>query len=360
MNENKRVIAMYLPQYHPFKENNEWWGKGFTEWRNVANAKPRFKGHHQPNIPRDLGFYDLRVPETREEQAQLAKENGIYGFCYYHYWFNGHQLMERPLNEVISSSKPDFPFMICWANENWTKRWDGRDNEVLIEQKYSHTDDIEHINYLLDNVFSDQRYIKVDGKPVFCVYRSTLLPNANETISTWRTEAKKKGIELYICRMESFGEKGEEYLIDGFDAAIEFQPTNYTINTPKQLINRISLKFFDKPFFSYIYDYENYVNFMINRDSVSYKCYPCVTPKWDNSPRRVGKTFTALINSTPSLYAKWLKEVYSNFIPYTSEENFVFINAWNEWAEGNYLEPDLENKDSYLHATKNSILGDDK
>ena len=192
---DKRIIAFYLPQYHPFPENDEWWGKGFTEWRNVVKARPLYRGHYQPHLPADLGFYDLRVPEVRQQQADMARMYGINGFCYYHYWFNGHQLMERPLEEMLSSGNPDFPFMLCWANENWTRAWDGGSRHILIAQNYSEEDDRAHIRYLLDNVFSDSRYIRVDGKPVFLIYRSMLFPNMKETIRVWREEASSKGVD---------------------------------------------------------------------------------------------------------------------------------------------------------------------
>ena len=218
-----RAIAIYLPQFHTIPENDKWWGKGFTEWTNVAKAKPLFKGHYQPQLPTDLGFYDLRLSEIREQQAQLAEVYGIEGFCYYHYWFNGRRILERPFTEVFESGKPDFPFMLCWANENWSRNWDGGNKEILIEQKYSEADDRLHIQSMIP-YFKDHRYIKVDGKPVFAVYRSSAIPNMSATIKTWREEAAKQGMELYICRFESCLEGGKEYLDAGFDAAIDFQP----------------------------------------------------------------------------------------------------------------------------------------
>lgn len=358
-NNKKRVIAIYLPQFHPFKENDEWWGKGFTEWRNVAKAKPRFKGHYQPHIPADLGFYDLRVPEVREEQAKLAQEHGIYGFCYYHYWFNGHQLMERPLKEVLKSGKPDFPFMICWANENWTRAWDGSTKKVLIEQRYSEEDDREHINYLIKNYFSDPRYIRVNGKPVFCIYRSTIIPKIENSIKIWREEAAKHNMELYICRMESFGQCGKEFL-SNFDAAIEFQP-HQSQKAPihhrflRRAINKIAKNLLGQDLLSTVIDYNNYVKRVCKRERPNYKQYPCVTPMWDNSPRRVNGAFFAFKNSNPSTYKKWLLHTLNNFKKYSEEENFVFINAWNEWAEGNHLEPDLKWGTQYLNATLEAI-----
>src|ERR1035438_6297622 len=194
-----RAIAFYLPQYHPIPENDAWWGKGFTEWISVTKARPLFKGHYQPQLPADLGFYDLRVPEARRAQAGLAREYGIHGFCYYHYWFHGKRLLERPFNDVLESGKPAFPFCLCWANENWTRRWDGKEEQVLLKQVYSIEDDIQHIRALLP-VFKDSRYIKVNGKPVFLVYRIGNLPAPAETLRRWREEAAKAGLPgLYIA-----------------------------------------------------------------------------------------------------------------------------------------------------------------
>jgi len=359
MPNNKRVIAIHLPQFHPFKENNEWWGKGFTEWTNVAKARPRFKGHYQPHIPADLGFYDLRLPEIREEQAIMAKEHGIYGFCYYHYWFNGHQLMERPVNEILSSGKPDFPFMLCWANENWTRAWDGGEKKVLIQQNYSFEDDRNHIKYLLQEVFSDPRYIRIENKPVFAIYRSGLFPNMKRTIEIWREEAAKVGIELYLCRVESFSQHGEELLKDGFDAAIDFQPLGATMekfikkNIPLRIINKLKATFIPWNYIRKI-SYKKYVNFMCSLNMPSYKQYPCITPMWDNTARRKTNIFM-LIGSTPKLYEKWLKNIITKFKPYSKEENLIFINAWNEWAEGNHLEPDKKWGKAYLESTKNVL-----
>ena len=349
-----RLIAIHLPQFHPFKENDEWWGEGFTEWTNVAKARPRFIGHYQPHIPADLGFYDLRLEESRIAQAQLASAYGIYGFCYYHYWFNGHQLMQRPLEEILTTGKPDFPFMLCWANENWTRAWDGGEKDTLIEQKYSDDDDREHIRFLCQHYFKDKRYIRVDNRPVFCIYRSTLFPNIERSISTMRDEARKYGEELYICRFESHGYYGADYLRPGFDAAVDFQPhmgANTFISTLKALFNAAWYKKFHQQFFTIVDDYDSYAKSQI-KVQVDYKRYPCVTPMWDNSPRRVGRPFYALKNSTPQKYEHWLSETIRQFTPFSPSENFVFINAWNEWAEGNHLEPDLKWGRGYLEATK--------
>jgi lipopolysaccharide biosynthesis protein len=358
MPSKPRIIAIYLPQFHPFKENNEWWGKGFTEWTNVVKAKSRFIGHYQPHLPADLGFYDLRVPEVRNEQAKMAQEHGIYGFCYYHYWFNGHLLMERPMEDMLKSKEPNFPFMICWANESWKKAWGENNNEILIRQDYSYEDDLNHIKYLIP-FFNDPRYIRVNGKPVLCIYRSTELPDIAKTIEIWRNEAKKEKLELYICRFESFGETGEKYLSSGIDAAVEFHPHNmgeyYKHEKNKRYIRKIINKVYrgirGYNLFQKNVDYKKYVQFQLNRIFPSYKYYPCVTPMWDNSPRRQHDYF-AFYNSTPKMFGAWLKNVIEKFVPYSDEENFIFINAWNEWAEGNHLEPDMKWGSGYLKEIK--------
>lgn len=350
-----RVIAIYLPQYHPFPENDQWWGKGFTEWSNVTKAKPLFPGHYQPHLPTDLGFYDLRVPEVREQQAQMAKEAGIYGFCYYHYWFNGKLLMERPLQEVLESGKPDFPFMICWANENWTRAWDGGEKQILIKQEYTIEDAKAHINWLIP-YFKDPRYICIDNKPVIAIYRTPIIPNLEEMLAIWREEASKEGLELYICRFESFCDLGEDLLIPGIDAAIEFQPSGgcrlkYLKNNKiKHTLQKIIVKI-TKGRCPNFFNYSKYVDFYINYLFPNYKIYPSVCPSWDNSSRR---KFGQIIftGSTPKKYGEWLKSVIQRFKPYSKQENFIFINAWNEWAEGNHLEPDSKWKDAYLRETK--------
>lgn len=353
-----RPIAIHLPQFHPIPENDEWWGKGFTEWTNVTKAKPLFKGHYQPHLPADLGFYDLRLPEARQAQADLAREYGIYGFCYYHYWFNGRRILERPFQEIFESGKPDFPFMLCWANENWTRRWDGGDETVLLEQSYSKEDAYNHIKYLI-NVFKDDRYIKINGKPVFAFYRSTIIPNLSEYLSIFREEAAKENMELYLCRFESFGIGGKEASKE-FNAAIEFQPFSYMFgefiniksleysrNLKERVINKLlkHIGFQEKvknKIFEYYnrVDYDAYIDFVLKnyKHPTDYRRYPCVTPGWDNTARRKNKSFLFKENN-PQKFGEWTSFHKNNFIPYSDEENLVFVNAWNEWAEGNHLEP---------------------
>lgn len=366
-----RLIAINLPQFHPFKENDEWWGKGFTEWTNVTKAKPRFSGHYQPHLPADTGFYDLRLPEAREMQAELAKAAGVYGFCYYHYWFNGKRLMERPIDEILKSGKPEFPFMLCWANENWARNWDGGFRDVLIEQNYCDEDDERHMEFLCSTMFSDERYIKVNGKPFFTVYKPFLFPDIKRSISTWRRVAAKYGFELYLGFMLS-GETDREIMLkSGFDVAVDFQP--HFLPCPKSIFPRLTWyyyclkhKIYDKLSLPYntlkerpnVWDYEKYINTQTSKPDTSYKEFPGITPSWDNSPRRVGKQYWALVNNTPAIYGKWLKQILDRFKPYSDEENFVFINAWNEWAEGNHLEPDQKWGRAYIEETKHVIDGD--
>ena len=353
-----KPIAIHLPQFHPFKENDEWWGKGFTEWTNVTKAKPLFKGHYQPHLPADLGFYDLRLEEARLAQEALAKEYGIYGFCYYHYWFNGKRLLHEPIDRKIKNPKEDFPFMLCWANENWTRRWDGHDEEVLIKQNYSEEDDLAHIRFLCDTFFVDDRYIKVEGKPVFVVYRPNLFPDIVKTTEVWRSVAKENGFDdLYLIFVNAHLEdKNPQEL--GFDAALDFQPQFKSI---KRIVpNRIRIQLHSKrvlktPYWEHtIANYHTLINDSVNSFVVKQnfgKIFPSITPMWDNSARR--KTGALILkDSTPEEYASWLKQLRDAFKIYSAEESFFFINAWNEWAEGNHLEPCQKWGKQYLEKTK--------
>ncbi len=353
-----RPIAIYLPQYHPIPENDEWWGKGFTEWTNVTKAKPLFKKHYQPHLPADLGFYDLRLPEIRQAQAELAREYGIHGFCYYHYWFNGKQLLNKPIDEVLKSGQPDFPFCLCWANENWTRSWDGQNSQILLKQDYSFADDISHINYLF-KFFKDKRYIRIDNKPFFIVYKPELFPDIKKTISIWRNEALKAGIgELYLGYFEK-----EILNLDpkeiGFDIAIEFQP-NFANLPPQRNFNIVHKILKKLKIWNNVYSRNKILDYTVisksknNEVNSIYKRFPCVTPMWDNSARKKDNA-NIFINSKPKLYYEWLINTIKNFTPYSVEENFIFINAWNEWAEGNHLEPCQKWGRKYLEATKKAV-----
>src|SRR5262245_55501556 len=230
--DDVRLIAVYLPQFHPIPENDRSWGKGFTEWTNVAQAKPMFRGHYQPHLPADLGFYDLRLPEVRRAQADLAQEHGIHGFCYYHYWFHGRRLLERPFEDVLRSGEPDFPFCLCWANENWTRRWDGLEQEILLAHHYSPADDLAHIRSLAP-ALAGPRYIRVDGKPLFLIYRPGLLPDARATVDRWREEYHRlTGEELFLARVARLPEEATDPRLDGFDVAVEFHPFRPLLGHP--------------------------------------------------------------------------------------------------------------------------------
>ncbi len=356
MNNNKRVIAIHLPQFHPFKENDEWWGKGFTEWTNVTKARPRYEGHYQPHLPSDTGFYDLRLPEARQMQADLAKEYGIYGFCYYHYWFNGKQLMERPVNDILASGEPDFPFMLCWANENWARNWDGGFTNVLMKQEYSHEDDIEHMRWLCKNVFSDKRYIRISGKPVFAVYRIALFPDFRNTTAIWRKVAKEEfNMELYLLEVMFPGSPAHSTPTEGCDAAMDFQPIGVMISgLPQVNVKSIDPQETEKDRPT-VYNYSDYVDYCCAQEQTK-RCYPCVSPGFDNSPRRVGRTFLSFTEQTPDNFGRWLFDALCRKTGFTdSDENLVFINAWNEWAEGNHIEPDQKWGHAYLKATKEAI-----
>jgi hypothetical protein len=361
-----RVVAFHLPQFHPIPENDEWWGKGFTEWTNVAKARPLFPGHYQPHLPADLGFYDLRLPETRAAQAELAAAHGIYGFCYYHYWFNGRQVLERPVNEIWKSGKPDFPFCLCWANENWTRRWDGLNSEILLEQTYGPDDDVAHIRALIP-FFHDPRYIRVMDRPFFAVYRASVMPDPQRTAELWRREVERAGLKgLFLVRVEGHNERGDPRKL-GFDCSLEFQPCwfgmgPFTIFRLKwwhrHKLGTGEAVFRDNT----VLDYEDLVRCALAEPIPLYPRIRCVCPGWDSSPRR--KTGAKIVvNSTPERYERWLREVVERQAARAkdveksaiSPESLVFVNAWNEWAEGNHLEPCQKWGCKYLEATRRAL-----
>lgn len=354
-----RCVAMYLPQFHPIPENNEWWGEGFTEWHNVAKARPRFPGHEQPHLPADLGFYDLRLREVLIAQAALAQQNGLDGFCFYHYWFKGRRVLERPVETMLSSRTPDFPFMLCWANENWTRRWDGEDSDVLLTQEYSAQDDVEHLSALVP-YFRDPRYIRIDEKPVFLVYRARNLPDPKATAARWRRAAQEHGLAgIFLCSVESAGwEVGDPRPL-GFDAAVDFQP-RFDLLGPRLGVRkraRLLAKLFRgyRPFLrDSVYHYANLVTNSLAQRDPDYPFFPGVTPGWDNSPRRKSGA-RIVIGSCPELYERWLRARLARYEPASQSQNLFFVNAWNEWAEGNHLEPDARWGRRYLDCHRRLI-----
>lgn len=360
MNSDVRAIAIYLPQFHPIPENDEWWGKGFTEWTNVTKADPLFPGHYQPHIPADLGFYDLRLPEARQAQADLAREYGIHGFCYYHYWFNGRRILERPFNEVLQSGKPDFPFCLCWANENWSRAWDGGTKKILLEQHYSEEDDRAHIESLIPALL-DPRYIRINGRPLLLIYRTELLPNPARTAEIWREVARSSGVgELYLVRVENFV-GGIDPKSIGFDAAMEFSPDNREVGQAVfsgPITSRLSRwGILPSAFHEHtVLKYPVIAESRMRRVIPAYNQFRCVTPMWDNTARRK-KDGRILIGSTPQRYKNWLSAmVRQTKSRFEGDERILFINAWNEWAEGCHLEPDIKHGRAYLEATRQALM----
>lgn len=355
------LISIVLPQFHPIPENDAWWGTGFTEWRNVAKARPLFKGHHQPQLPADLGFYDLRLPQARAAQAALARQYGIGGFCYYHYWFNGRRLLEQPVEAVRTGGEPDFPYCLAWANENWTRAWNGRDREVLMAQQYSAEDDEAHLRTLLPH-FRDPRYIRIDGKPLFIVYKADQLPDPQATFGRWREIARREGVgELTLAQFEWSGAGSGSHIRDvGLDLSIEFAPDwrqlggRHFTGWKSKLAMQLGLlpKAYGQHQF---YDYQRMVDRVLAKPVPDYPLLRCVSPGFDNSARRP-QGATVLMNNSPQAYQRWLEAALDWTRQHQpAQRQVVFINAWNEWAEGNHLEPDLRDGHAYLQATLNAL-----
>jgi len=353
-----RILASYLPQFHPIPENDAWWGKGFTEWTNVGKAKPLFKGHYQPKVPTELGYYDLRMPEVRQAQADLAKEHGIEGFCYWHYWFgNGRQLLEQPFNEVLASGKPDFPICLGWANHDWKDKQFSRkgSNRMLMKQEYPGIDDhILHFNTVLP-AFKDRRYIRVDNKPVFLVYDPKSLPDVSEFITLWQKLARENNLEgiHFIANTHQIDDI-ERFMESGFDAVnilrfFHFMKHELSLfERAKMKFSRIILKR------GHSYDYALAArHFQGEEDKLDY-CYPSIIPNWDHSPRS-GRQGHIFVNSNPQAFKTHVKKVFEQIRHKTPEHRIVLLKSWNEWGEGNYIEPDLKYGRGHLEAVKSAI-----
>ena len=355
-----QIIAFYLPQYHPTKHNNEWWGKGFTEWTNVAKARPLFHGHYQPKIPSDLGFYDLRLPEVREQQVELAKEAGVTGFCYYHYWFgNGHQELELPFNEVVKSGEPDFPFCLCWANETWSRKFWNKDGNVaekqdLAVQKYlGEEDDRLHFQTLL-SAFEDKRYIRIDGRLAFMIYKPLAFKNVERFIKLWNDLAKMKGLGgFFFIAYSVEAEKEYSSLKEmGFDAVCsskigygkQTELAKYTKKIVSVLLNRPR-----------IFDYKKMTpQFVGSFEQDNNDVFPTMIPNWDHTPRSKDHGYL-YHNATPELFNKHAKDVLCRIKDKPEGRRICFLKSWNEWGEGNYMEPDLKYGHGYIEALKNAI-----
>jgi hypothetical protein len=345
-----KAIAFYLPHYHPIPENDAWWGKGVTEWTHVTRATPQFAGHYQPQLPGELGFYDLRYDDVRERQARLAREHGIHGFCYSYSWFNGRRVLERPLEMMLEAGTPDFPFCICWANENWTGRWDGLDQEVLIEQTYDETSDLAFIEDVLP-ILKDPRYIRIREAPLLLVYRVDLLPDPVHTSAVWRQACKEAGFEaIHLCAVETAG-TSNPYAF-GFDSAVQFPPHRLQTRRAGDTVKDLNPQFTGR-----IYDYEWTVADEINAPQARYRRFRGVMTSWDNTARR-GSASHIFVNATPEAYEVWLRGVVDatrRDLP--AGERLLFINAWNDWAEGAHLEPDQKFGRAYLEATRRALRG---
>ncbi len=351
-----KIIALYLPQFHPTADNDKWWGKGFTEWTNVGKAKPLFKGHYQPRVPRDLGYYDLRLPEVRELQSQLAKRAGVYGFCYYHYWFgNGKRELELPFNEVLKSGSPDFPFCLCWANESWHSKFWNKDGtiekKILIEQQYPGDSDIEEHFYSLLTAFNDKRYIKIDGRPIFMIYRAFDYEDISRFIEIWNNLAVKNGLKgiYFIAHLaENVTKENKDKLIEmGFNAI----NTNGLWEAKKtcpsiwyKIKQKLKRKLLGIP---NVYDYESICPYFEQPFDVDENVFPSIFPNWDHTPRS-GSAGYVLTGSTPQLFGRHAKSVIDKVKRKQPQNQIIFLKSWNEWGEGNYMEPDLKYGYGYI------------
>ncbi|MFZ5491986.1 MAG: glycoside hydrolase family 99-like domain-containing protein [Pseudomonadota bacterium] len=339
-----KVIAFYLPQFHPIPENDKNWGRGFTEWTNVSKAVPQFVGHYQPRLPGELGFYDLRLKAIQKRQIELARQYGIHGFCYHHYWFDGKRVLEKPFQQVLDDPTLDLPFCLCWANENWTKRWDGSDEDIIFAQNHSPEDDLRFFEDILP-ALKDPRYIRIDGRPLLIVYRPGLLPDAAATARRWRHAAAEAGLPgLYIASAATFG--FEDYEGIGYDGLVQFPPHNIAapeITARQTLLNR--------DFAGHVYDYDAFRQNAVSRLNGKRHMFPCVMMGWDNEARKPGRGHI-FAGCTPARYKNWLSQSFDFVLANNAKtERLVFVNAWNEWAEGTYLEPDRRYGYAYLHAT---------
>lgn len=347
-----KAIAFYLPQYHPIPENDTWWGKGFTEWMNVTRAIPQYIGHYQPHLPGELGFYDLRIKDIQYRQIELAKMYGIFGFAFYYYWFSGKRLLEYPVNQFLADKNLDFPFCFVWANENWTRRWDGLENDILIAQSHSPETDAAFIKDMVPYL-RDERYIRVNDRPIIIVYRTDIMPNPIDTAHIWRNYCINNHLgNPYLVAAQTFGFEDPRPI--GFDAAVQFPPHNKLHDTRFLITSNMEITNPENS--SLIFSYPEVVKFNENDlEEAPYRLFKTVFPSWDNEPRRPGRG-TIFAGSTPKLYQRWLETISRwtiESIP--AEERFVFINAWNEWAEGAHLEPDQYYGYAYLQATLDAL-----
>jgi len=374
-----KIIALYFPQLHEIYENNEWWGEGFTDWINVKNANSQFAGHYQPRVPLN-GYYDQSDIETLSKQIDMAKEYGVYGFCHYHYWFDGKQLLETPTNLMLENKALDFPFCLSWANETWSKRWDGKDHHILIKQ--THPPEKErwelHFNYLI-KAWTDDRAIKIDGKPIFIIYRPHKIHQLENMLDFWREKAVQHGLKGLYFIVQKQHEFPARDCLKGFDAVFQFQPFEaiYSPSFDKSLLRHSKIIKLIRRLPEYVqlplhqirylfqkiliekqlnlYQYDQAWSEIVKvRTDPGLPTYPGAFVDWDNTPRYKGRA-TIFQGATPERFEYWLSELVNSMPERKLPEDFVFINAWNEWAEGAYLEPDVRNEYKYLEALKNVV-----
>lgn len=358
-----QVLGLYLPQFHPTPDNDLWWGEGFTEWTNVANAKKLYRKHYQPRIPANLGFYDLRIPEVREKQAEMAKRAGVTAFCYYHYWFgNGKEELERPFKEVVASGKPDFPFCLCWANTNWElKQWnkDGTsNNRTLCEMTYPGREDNEAHFYSLSNAFRDSRYLKFKGKLVFMIYKPYLFTNLTEFMNQWNELAKANGLGGFYfigqCQNPQSDKVINEMFSMGLDAVNVLRLENFSYKTkslPRKIYNYFTHQLLNRP---YVNDYKRILDCFVGDIDREQKVYPSIVPNWDHTPRS-GRGGYLFENCEPELFEKHCRMVIDEVKDKPEEDRIIFLKSWNEWGEGNYMEPDLRYGYGYIDALKRAL-----
>ncbi len=364
MANDTRIIAYYLPQYHPTPDNDRWWGRGFTEWTNVGKARPLFRGHYQPRVPADLGYYDLRLEEVREQQAQLAREAGVHGFCYYHYWFgNGRRQLERPFEEVLRSGRPDFPFCLCWANETWHTKFWNKDGSVskrpLMKQEYPGEEDIlRHFECVLPALL-DSRYIRVDGKPLFVIYRPEKYKDCGDFIARWQVLARKNGLEgiHFVAHINKnlTAANVDHLLAMGFDAVNTVGLWEARTTTRMERIAHVLRKIMTFCFgVPNAYSYKSVYRKFLSPVDRSERVYPSLVPNWDHTPRS-GKAGYLLTGSTPELFGRHAREVLDIVARKPTQSRIAFLKSWNEWGEGNYMEPDLRYGKGYIEALRREI-----
>lgn len=355
-----RLIAFYLPQFHPTEINDKWYGKGFTEWTNVAKAKPLFRNHYEPHVPADLGFYDLRIPEVRREQANLAAEYGLDAFCYWTYWFgNGETLLDMPIWEVYKDKSITFPFCCAWANHNWEKKlWDNKaNNQVIAEQKYLGVDDYKKFFYSYLPLFKDERYFRVNGRVFFIIYAPLDSPEIPVFISEWRRLAKEEELgDFYFVARDADSRIKEKVLNLGFDAIYNDDVFNihHKLSLPQKILLKIQREYLRRPT---VFKYSDAIKYMISPDASERTVIPVVAPNWDHSPRSGNKAII-LHDCKPKYFKEVLQKAKKAVEKKPTDEQIVIIKSWNEWGEGNHLEPDLKYGRGYLQAVKEVV--DDK